>query len=339
VKNAEVLVAAGLFLLGSGSVIAQGDVGALHGRVLGPENEVVPDAPIQASNDRTGEKWRLRSAADGSYEFANLPQGSYEIRVSVPCCRYEAYKNESVAVPAEADTTFDIELLEGTSFNTIGDDFGAITADILRDQDVPDLPAPRMPDGVPDLSGMWIYGRDPFAVEPEPTEWAVEVRAERKERGEVSPRFRCLPPDIPIPSHSPPQMAKFIQTSDQIVMLYEGVLGYRQIFLDGRTHPENLNPGWLGYSVGHWDGDELVVETIGFNDRGWTRGFPRTENLRVVERYRRSAYGVMELKYSIEDPAVFKKPVVRQLRIDLAPKEELLEFVCENNTWLETSSY
>jgi hypothetical protein len=81
------------------------------------------------------------------------------------------------------------------------------------------------------------------------------------------------------------------------------------------------------------------VETIGFNDRGWTSRYPRTENLRVVERYQRTAYGVMELRYTIEDPEVFKTPIVRELRIDLAPNEELLEFVCENNLWMESSNY
>jgi hypothetical protein len=338
-KNKEILISFGLLLVCSGNAATQENIGALQGRVVGPENEVVSDAPIQASNNKTGEKWRTRSDTDGSYEFMELTEGSYEVRVNLPCCLYRAYKNDAVAVSAGTGTTFDIELAEGTSFNTIGDDFGLITADILRDQDVPDLPAPRMPDGVPDLSGMWVYGRDPFPVEPQPTEWAKETRAERQARGEVSPRFRCLPPQIPMPSHSPPPMGKFIQTSDQIVILYEGVLGYRQIFLDGRKHPEDLNPGWLGYSVGHWEGDELVVETIGFNDRGWTSGYPRTENLRVVERYQRTAYGVMELRYTIEDPEVFKTPIVRELRIDLAPNEKLLEFVCENNPWVESSNY
>lgn len=315
--------------------VAQERLGNLQGQVIGPFDELVPNAPIQATNGDSGERWRTRSSADGDYEFVALPPGSYKLEVNVPCCLYRTYVNESVDVAAGIDTSFAIRMQEGTSFNTIGDDFGAITADILRDQTVPDLPMPRMADGTPNLSGMWVFGRDPFPVAVEPTEWATETRANFSEQGVINPRFRCLPPDIPMPSHSPPQMGKFIHMKDLIVILYEGVLGYRQIFLDGRDHPENINPGWLGHSIGHWEDDVLVVETIGFNDRGWTRGYPRTEELRVIERYRRTEYGVMELQYTYEDPMVFQKPVVRKIRIDLAPNEELLEFVCENNPWLE----
>jgi hypothetical protein len=182
---------------------------------------------------------------------------------------------------------------------------------------------------------MWIFGSDPFPTEPQPTEWAQQVRADREERGVIGPRFRCLPPSIPIPSHSPPRMGKFLQTADFIAILFEGILGYRQIFLDGREHDEDVNPSWLGYSIGHWEGDVLVVETMGFNDRGWTSRYPRTERMRVVERYQRTDYGVMELQYTIEDPDVFEHPIVRQLQLNLAPGEELLEYVCENNPWAE----
>lgn len=330
-----ILTAAGLLLLCSGPAVAQEQSGILQGQVLGPLDEAVPNAPIQATHKDSGANWRTRSAADGRYEFTGLPAGAYQVKAVMPCCRYEDYVNDAVGVSAQSDTSFTINLEEGTSFNTIGDDFGAITADILREQVVPDLPLPRMPDGKPDLSGMWIYGSDPFPTEPEPTQWAEQTRADDKERGVINPRFRCLPPSIPIPSHSPPQMGKFLQTADFMAILYEGILGYRQIFLDGREHHENVNPSWLGYSIGHWEGDVLVVETMGFNDRGWTSGYPRTERMRVVERYQRTEYGVMELQYTIEDPDVFQKPIVRQLRLDLAPGEELLEYVCENNVWIE----
>ena len=197
-KKNGILIAAGLLLLCSGYAVSQEQSGILRGQVLGPLDEVVSNAPIQVTHKETGAKWRSRSAADGHYDFTGLPTGSYQVKVNLPCCLYKPYTNESVGVSAQSNTLFTINLEEGTSFNTVGDDFGVITADILREQEIPDLPLPRMPDGKPDLSGMWIFGRDPFPAALEPTTWAEQVRADRAARGELSPRFRCLPPSIPM---------------------------------------------------------------------------------------------------------------------------------------------
>ena len=111
---------------------------------------------------------------------------------------------------------------------------------------------------------------------------------------------------------------------------------FRQIFLDGRKHPPQVNPSWMGHSIGHWQKDTLVVDTIGFNDLSLLGGigggpFPHTEALQMTERYRRVDYGHMELKVTFEDPQAFAKPYHENLTLTLAPQEELLEFVCENN--------
>ena len=103
--------------------------------------------------------------------------------------------------------------------------------------------------------------------------------------------------------------------------------------MDGREHPENPNPAWMGHSIGRWDGDTLVVDTVGFNDRGWTGVYPRTEMMRMEERYSRDEYGKLQVRVTFDDPGVFSEPWVWNMSWDLAPQEELLEYVCENNQW------
>jgi hypothetical protein len=116
-----------------------------------------------------------------------------------------------------------------------------------------------------------------------------------------------------------------------VVILSEGTPGFRQIFLDGRKHPADPDPSWVGHSIGKWEGDTLIIDTIGFNDRGWMDIYPRTEKLHIVERYRRPDFGHLEIQATIEDSGVFAKPWQINLKWDLAPQEELIEYVCENN--------
>jgi hypothetical protein len=103
--------------------------------------------------------------------------------------------------------------------------------------------------------------------------------------------------------------------------------------MDGREHPEYPNPSWMGHSIGYWEGDTLVVDTIGFNDRGWMWVYPRSEELHIVERFTRTSLGRMDVEITIEDPKVFKVPWVTNSPAYLAPQEDVLEYVCENNKW------
>src|SRR3954470_18089632 len=120
-----------------------------------------------------------------------------------------------------------------------------------------------------------------------------------------------------------------------VVMLFADARGFRQIFLDGRAHSADLNPTWFGHSTGRWDGDTLVVDTVGFNDRSWIgpNGWigPPTEALHVTERYRRTDYGHLAVTITFDDSRTFSKPWTLHPRWDLVPQEELLEFRCENN--------
>ena len=132
-------------------------------------------------------------------------------------------------------------------------------------------------------------------------------------------------------------LAKFIQTPDLLVVLVEvSVPGVRQIFLDGRPHPPNLQPTWLGHSVGRWENDTLVVDTIGFNDRGWLDGSrPQTEQLHVVERFRRLDLGHMQVEITVDDPGAYTKPWKMRRLLQLAVGEEIQEYVCNENNKTE----
>src|SRR5262249_9384985 len=110
-------------------------------------------------------------------------------------------------------------------------------------------------------------------------------------------------------------------------------LSYRRVFLDGRKLPIDPNPSFMGYSVGHWEGDTLVVESAGFNDRTWLDfgGHPHSEGLRVTERYRRLDIGHLDLKVTLEDAKVYARPWTIPIAVDLVTDTEMLEYVCNEN--------
>ncbi|MCZ6756977.1 MAG: carboxypeptidase-like regulatory domain-containing protein [Bacteroidetes bacterium] len=322
------------------TALGQNGSGVIRGSVYGPQGELVPYMPIQATEAESGEFGRTEASIEGTYEISSLAAGTYTLTIVTPCCAYLPYESEAVVIAAGETKKFEIHLAEGTSFNTVGDDPGVIGAAMRSRAVVPDLPTPRASDGKPDLSGLWLFDLDPF---PEPIDalpWAEELFQERiaNDLGD-HPHVNCLPGEPPIAIGAAPFMAKFVQKTDLLIILFEDYPGFRQVFMDGREHPEDPNPSWMGHSIGHWDGDTLVIDTIGFNDRGWMAIYPRSEALHLVERYTRSDYGRMDLRMTVEDPAVFNKPWVANWPFRLAPQEELMEFVCENNKWAGTTEY
>jgi hypothetical protein len=323
-----------MFLVISMTQACTQQFGSIDGTVTGPSDVPVQYAAVQATNIENGEKVRVQGAQNGIYDFPQLVPGSYSLKVNMPCCAYQSYESDMIEVKAGEATQIDIQLLEGTSFNTIGDDPGIVAAAVRDRRDIPDLPVPRMLDDRPDLSGVWLVGQDPFPEEPAAQAWAAELHKDRiANQFAEHPHTRCLPGDPPLPSGGTPTLAKFFQKPGLLLILLEDVPGYRQIFLDGREHPEWPNPSWMGHSIGHWEGDVLVVDTVGFNDRGWMFGFPRSEELHLVERYKRTDYGRLEVELTIEDPKVFDAPWKHSIALDLVPQEELIEYVCENNKW------
>jgi hypothetical protein len=192
----------------------------------------------------------------------------------------------------------------------------------------PDLsaPVPRTADGRPDLTGVWrteLSSQESPKVQP----WADAVAKARMENlRRDSPEALCLPGPI-----ANMGVGEIVQTPGLLVMLYSGTL-YRQIFLDGRELPSDPNPDWMGYSVGRWEKDTLVVETIGFNNRTWLRGdgVPGSERLHITERIRRPDFGHLEVQANYVDPGVLLAPwevTAKYVFDDVQP----LEYVCNEN--------
>jgi hypothetical protein len=166
------------------------------------------------------------------------------------------------------------------------------------------------------------------------TPWAAELRKKREStNAKDNPDAHCLPIGL-TQLHMHPQPRKIIQTPDVIVILYEAQGEVRQIFTDGRPLPNNdPQPFWRGYSVGHWEGDTLVVETIGFRDDVWldVNGSPLTNTGKMTERFRRPNYGNMEITITIEDPKAYTKPFTVRVNHRIMLNTDLIEFVCNEN--------
>jgi hypothetical protein len=200
-------------------------------------------------------------------------------------------------------------------------------------------PTPRTADGKVDLSGMWGYAGYTSDIAKDYDVGAVPMTplAEKlfKERqaneGIYDPEARCLPTGVP---RRDPYPSRIMQTPNLIVILFEGSMhSYRQIFMDRSKHPADLQPSWFGDSIGKWDGDTLVVDTIGFNGKTWLdlAGHPTSDQLHVVERYTRPIYGQLKLDITIEDPVMYTKPWNVTELMPLMPGENLLEYVCAEN--------
>ena len=198
-------------------------------------------------------------------------------------------------------------------------------------------PAPRTHDGKPDLSGLWGTEDNTYAInltsDLKPGEirpWAEEVYKRRLDAlDRDTPGTHCLPGG---PAEILGAQYRIIQAPNVIGILYASG-AYRQIFTDGRELPKDPNPTWWGYSVGRWEGDTLVVQSAGFNDRSWLdfSGHPHTEDLRVTERFARREFGHMQLEVTMEDPKTFAKPVTIALGVNYVPDTEMLEYVCNEN--------
>jgi hypothetical protein len=210
-------------------------------------------------------------------------------------------------------------------------------------------PVPRLPDGRPDLSGIWEpqdggkYARD-IAADLKPQDvpfqpWAKALFDSRVDGAHAreDPDTNCLAQGVPRINASPYPW-KIIQAPGSLVIVYEVFNLWRQIFLDGRELLSDANPTWMGYSTGTWEGDTLVVDTRGFNGKAWLDqlGRPSTDALHVIERFRRQDVGHMDIQITIDDAKAYTKPWTVTEAVQLRLDTELLEFICnENNRDLE----
>ena len=166
--------------------------------------------------------------------------------------------------------------------------------------------------------------------------WAKELRAKRMAANQKdNPDAHCLPMGF-MQLHGHPQPRKIVQTPGLIVIMYEGNQGLRQIFTDGRPLPkvdDDLQPWWYGYSVGHWEGDTLVVESVGFRDDGWldVYGSPLTDKGKLIERWRRPDYGHLEIDITVDDAKAYTKPFTVRVSHQIMLDQELIEFICNEN--------
>jgi hypothetical protein len=234
------------------------------------------------------------------------------------------------------------------------------TAGVPRTKDgKPNLaaPAPRTA-GKPDLSGMWILAEDALpcpkiiadstgeCLEKMPISqitadlnkvvagglpfqpWALDARKQRSEKA-LDPHVQCMPSNFPR-MFTLPHITKFVQTRGLLILMNEFNASYRQIFTDGRPLPEDPQPSWNGYSTGKWEGDTLVVETIGFRDDLWMdmAGSPLTNAATVTERFHRPNFGTLEIEATVNDPKAYTRPWTVKMIHKVMLDTELIDEVC-----------
>jgi hypothetical protein len=213
---------------------------------------------------------------------------------------------------------------------------------------VPTGPSPRLPDGTVDLNGLWNGGGPVNSIaqglpkgETLPllplAKQLMDLRAQPKNETD-DPHLWCMPMGVP---RSVPYPFRFVQNythkaPTHIFILHEGnIHSYRQIFMDGRKHPAELDPTWFGHSIGSYDNkDTLVIDTVGFNDKFWfdRQGTPHTEQLHTIERWTRVNEGTLRNEVTIEDPGAYSRPFVTTWTARLAaPGDEIMENICQEN--------
>jgi hypothetical protein len=203
-------------------------------------------------------------------------------------------------------------------------------------------PAPRSPDGKPDLYGLWEEEKvqGPYQIMPlrqtaiKPEDVILTPEGEAWQRQRKEDHFfdvQCLPRNLVSRVRLLP--FKILVLRGVVVILYELDTTYRQIFTDGRELPKDRNPTWWGYSIGKWDGDTLVVDTTGFNDAETIlpNSRPHSDALHIIERFRRPDFGHLEIQFTIVDPKVYAKPWSFKETAHLIPDTEILEYICNEN--------
>ncbi len=245
-----------------------------------------------------------------------------------------------------------------------------IPANVPRTRDgKPNLsaPAPRAI-GKPDLSGVWLvdpqapgeyerlFGRTSaqfdvpgddvrnhsryfinFFFDAAPNEkfmrpLAEELTKKNAQSANNNPTTNCLPRGIP-EGELLSNPFKIVQTPGYSAILYEGDFNFREIYTDGRKLPVNPEPSWLGYSIGKWEGDTFVVDTTGFNTSSWIDavGHPRSESMRLQERFHRRDFGHMDLQITVDDPVMYTRSATVNVTYHLLPGSGLLQAVCIEN--------
>jgi carboxypeptidase family protein len=303
--------------------------GVITGRVTDLQGQSFAGAEVQAKHLHNGTRINATSNADGQYSL-QLPEGTYELSVHV--AGMKTFHRDGLVVRQGHTLPLDVQLEEGPTLRTVGEDAESIKAIFENRPPPPTGPTPHLADGTPDLSGMWLNELPDFST-LELLPWAEELMDERA----VS-NSRDYPPSYCLP-HGPVPLIeggffKLLHHPTTLVMMIEtDTPGVRQVFLDGRGHPDGFGPAWLGHSVGKWDRDTLVIDSVGFQDRGWIDfgGYPHTNRLHVTQRLRRLDLGHLQIELTLDDPGAFRKPWTMTKVATLAPDEEIQEYICNEN--------
>jgi hypothetical protein len=242
----------------------------------------------------------------------------------------------SLAVTPSVTTTYTLTALGA---GTTGADVRSVTVTVAGTTPAPpestatsdaNKPVPRAADGKPDLSGVYIApyhsiklldkvtlkpGSEHYHVGPEYTFSLGEL---------------CLPRGVP-DTIGEPYPIQIVQAPDLVLILYEAGEFFRVIPTDGRPHPKDLDPTWMGDSVGHWEGDTLVVDATGFNDKVSVGEYRHTTAYHVVERFERIAYDTLKYSATIDDPNVFQAPWTEIGTFTLHPEWDIQEYICDEN--------
>jgi len=310
------------------------DPGTIGGRVYDPSGAAYDGALVRArrtdvapGGQADAKTYEAQTAAGGVFALTGLPPGIYRVTALVRDA--QMFAKPGVTVESAKVTSVDVHLEDRYQLSTLGDN--QLDQAAFDRAPAPTGSTPRTLDGRPDFSGVWA---PTVVVDPGKSDmlpWArAAVRTMLEGQGKDTPTAQCLPWGSGLDSGSP---FKFVQSPTVIVILTEDTFSYRQIFLDGRAHPKDADPTWMGHSVGHWEGDTLVVDSTGYNDKAWSppAGYPHTEKLHMIERIRRTDLGHLEIEMLIDDPETYKQPWTVKRASHLLPADEVGEYVCAEN--------
>jgi hypothetical protein len=300
---------------------------SLSGSVLDPSAVAVEGATVRARNTQTGTITSVVTSREGKYVLKNLTPGNYEVLMSgVPAMSNTERKD--VAVGA-TPTVLDLRMEFNGQLGTLGED-RVNTAVDMRRHNPPAGPTPRTKEGRPDFSGVWWRPSDVDGGGPQFQPAAESVAKERRDRNNAdSPQVRCLPGAVL--RFGP--LFEMVQSDKYLVIINDDESpGFHQVYLNSR-HPADPNPAWYGHNTATWDGDTLVVDRVGFDERIWLDqgGHPHSPKLHVVERYRRPDLGHLESEVTVEDPGVLSKPYTIKRVAELAQGYDIYEFICAEN--------
>ncbi len=313
--------------------LGQTESGSIAGSVLDPAHAPAAGVSVEARNTEKATDYKAVSSDKGEYRLGQLPPGKYDIFVID--AKYRPFVRRGVMIRAGQPAALDIQLASNAGMLATLGEMPALFELLSNRPPPPQGPTPKTPDGKPDFSGTWLVSPKSAGSRSQPDllPWARALYRERVLNDyKDKPSARCLPE---LPGFLARWPIKIVQTAKLLVTLRsDDVISAHQVYLDGRSFPKDLESSWQGYSIGKWEGDTLVIETLGLNDKTWLNMLPHTGKLQITERLRRPDLGHLEVETTYNDPESFRTPFQTKIVNVLAPDEEVEEYVCaENNQY------